>query len=391
MSAKFTIEQIKDTFNRLGLTVLEEESKGVEQQYKCMDKEGYLYYRSMHTVETCLKRNIGGINHRFSVKNPFFYDNMLKYIELNTNNGTIILTQKQEIKSIKQPLKFRCGRCGKEYSTTWHTFMGKVNKVCNFCFNQMRSNGETNTKHNITADYHASAIKNDLAILDGPDLYYHQRVAVQDKEGYRGLVQIDSMLKGSKFERFSIKNPYTIDNLRIFAFRKGWDCVIYNQDYKGDKSPLKMLCSCGNDFTVTAAHFVSGKCRCNECRVKQSAIASEVELWLNQHKISYNKEKTFEGCVNKKPLPFDFYLDKLNACIEVDGLGHYRPVAFGGNKEEAEKTYQQRIANDKIKTDYCAKNNIPLLRLPFWIIEEYKHGVELNNFILSIERNELNK
>ena len=90
-------------------------------------------------------------------------------------------------------------------------------------------------------------------------------------------------------------------------------------------------------------------------------------------------------------LPFDFYLEDYNACIEVDGIGHYRPIAFNGDKDQAVETFHKRIQNDSIKTQYCKNNNIPLLRLPFWTIESGEYKGLLDEFILSVESNDFNK
>lgn len=391
MSKKLAIEEIQEIFKQFGLIVLDSESKGIGHKYNCVDKEGYKYSRSVSSAKATLRKGRKNNGHIFSTKNPYFYDNMLHYIENKIKSGTVLLSKKEEIKNIDQYLKFRCGRCGREYSTTWHNFISNSDHICNFCFNQKRSKGEINTKHKDTNKFHIEAWKNGLIILWDGDIKYKDKVIVQDKNGYRGVMASSSIMNGSSFERFSIKNPYTIDNMRIFAFNKNWDCIIYNQEYKGDKVPLKLLCSCGNDFYVDLNHFVAGKYQCNECRMKQSAIAASVELWLNNNGLNYLKEKTFEDCKNKKSLPFDFYLPDLHACIEVDGIGHYRPVVFNGNKEKAVVNYQKRVKNDEIKTIYCKKMGIPLLRLPFWIIEKEEHCRELENFILSIKRNELDK
>lgn len=391
MGKKFTIEQVKEIFEQFELTVLEDEAKGIDYRYKCMDKEGYLYSRSTHSAQATLKRGRKNNGHIFSTKNPYFYENMIHYMDNSVTNGTVLLSKKEEIKNIDQYLKFRCGECGKEYSTTWHIFLRNDDHICNFCFKRKRARGETNTNHKDTNKFHMEAQKRGLIILDDCNIKYHSRILVQDTNGYRSLMAPNSIMRGSSFERFSVRNPYTIDNIRIFAFNKGWDCIVYNQEYKGDKIPLKFMCACGNDFYVDINHFVDGKYQCNECRLRQSSIAAKVEFWLNQNHIVYSKEKKFDDCKNKKPLPFDFYLDDFNACIEVDGVGHYRPVAFGGRKEEAQDIYEQRVQNDLIKTEYCKNNNIPLLRLPFWIIENDDYEGLLYDFILSIESNDFNK
>jgi len=60
-------------------------------------------------------------------------------------------------------------------------------------------------------------------------------------------------------------------------------------------------------------------------------------------------------------LPFDFYLPKLNICIEADGIQHNTPYKFFGGEEKFNKLKN----HDKIKTEYCSKNSIQLIRVPY--------------------------
>ena len=54
-------------------------------------------------------------------------------------------------------------------------------------------------------------------------------------------------------------------------------------------------------------------------------------------------------------------LPLYNICIEFDGQQHYH-LQFG--KTLLELMNQKYI--DNIKTQYCKKNNISLLRIPYW-------------------------
>ena len=69
----------------------------------------------------------------------------------------------------------------------------------------------------------------------------------------------------------------------------------------------------------------------------------------------------FDDCKKKRTLPFDFYIPLLNLLIEYDGAQHFEsPEIFGG-----EEGLQERQENDKIKNDYCSKNGIKLVRIPY--------------------------
>ena len=80
------------------------------------------------------------------------------------------------------------------------------------------------------------------------------------------------------------------------------------------------------------------------------------------NKINYSLEKTFESCLSAKGnmLPFDFYLPDYNILIEYDGQQHYQ-IAFG---QDEQKLFLQQ-ENDKIKNNWCKKNNIKLIRISY--------------------------
>lgn len=113
--------------------------------------------------------------------------------------------------------------------------------------------------------------------------------------------------------------------------------------------------------------------RCNDSKGEKTICK-----WLNNHYILYEPQMLFNDCKDKQSLPFDFYLPDLNICIEYDGIQHFEPIDFAGKgKEWAKKQLEYIQRHDDIKNNYCANNNIKLLRIPYYAnIEE-----ELNNFL----------
>jgi hypothetical protein len=65
-------------------------------------------------------------------------------------------------------------------------------------------------------------------------------------------------------------------------------------------------------------------------------------------------------------MPFDFYIPSKNVLIEYDGRQHYEAIEYFGGEEELNWIKYK----DAIKTKYCLDNNIPLLRLPYWLSDE---------------------
>lgn len=69
----------------------------------------------------------------------------------------------------------------------------------------------------------------------------------------------------------------------------------------------------------------------------------------------------------RKKLRFDFYLPDYNCCIEYDGRQHYNVNSKWSEKDSDYKIIQ---LHDKMKDDYCLKNNIKLIRVSYF---EYKN------------------
>ena len=86
------------------------------------------------------------------------------------------------------------------------------------------------------------------------------------------------------------------------------------------------------------------------------------EVPLNKVGISYFTQQTFNGCIFKSKLYFDFYLPHHRICIEYDGRQHFESVKMWGG----DKYLNHQIKLDQIKNVYCENNNIHLIRIPYW-------------------------
>lgn len=98
----------------------------------------------------------------------------------------------------------------------------------------------------------------------------------------------------------------------------------------------------------------------------------KVARLLSAAKINFKTEVSFPDLksLKGKPLRFDFVVykgNKIVCCIEVDGRQHFEQV----------KCFQKTILDfrrtqewDRIKNSYCIRKNIPLIRVPYWDIED---------------------
>lgn len=114
-------------------------------------------------------------------------------------------------------------------------------------------------------------------------------------------------------------------------------------------------------------------------------------LWLNN--IPFVIEKTFQTCRfpdTNALARFDFYVNN-RYIIEYDGSQHFSAMTYNkcgwNNKENFEKT----LIHDKIKNEWCIKNCIPLIRIPYTLKDNIKIEdliPETSKFLVKGENNE---
>jgi len=128
---------------------------------------------------------------------------------------------------------------------------------------------------------------------------------------------------------------------------------------------MVFICPIHGKVSQYVKHHINGV-GCPKC--KESKGEQKIRLYLEQNDIEYIRENTFDDCKYKRLLPFDFYLPKHNICIEFDGEQHFNPVRYSkDNTLMISKLHNIHIRDD-IKTRYCIKNNIGLIRIPYWDI-----------------------
>jgi len=127
-------------------------------------------------------------------------------------------------------------------------------------------------------------------------------------------------------------------------------------EYVNMRTDVKIICPFHGVFEQRPSHHIGGVgCPfCNESKGER-----EIEKFLLDEEIEYTRQKKFNGCKNKRKLPFDFYLPEYNMCIEFDGRQHFISIDYFGGDEHLEYVK----INDSIKTTFCVKNNIRLLRI----------------------------
>ena len=128
--------------------------------------------------------------------------------------------------------------------------------------------------------------------------------------------------------------------------------------YKNTRSKIDIICSVHGVFNQKAADHLLG-CGCPSCLKSNGEI--NIKNILERNNIKFDVQKTFDGCINKRKLKFDFYLPNYNICIEFDGEQHFKIIEKWGGQERL--NIQQKM--DQIKNEYCKNNNIHLVRIKY--------------------------
>lgn len=139
--------------------------------------------------------------------------------------------------------------------------------------------------------------------------------------------------------------------------------LINNRISQEKKNVWRCQCDCGNFINKTTNELTSGNASsCGQCSFNSKG-EHQIAFLLGENNIKYESQKRFSSCIDKRELPFDFYLPDYNTLIEYDGLSHYQSNPYGSwNTEESVKKTQN---HDKIKNEWCKNNNIILIRIPY--------------------------
>ncbi len=136
-------------------------------------------------------------------------------------------------------------------------------------------------------------------------------------------------------------------------------------DFTGIKDHRAMWhckCDCGNEKDICGTLLANNKVK--SCGCINSLGENKICNILNKNNIQFEQQKTFNTCISpisQSKLRFDFYINN-QYLLEYDGEQHFSSRNSGWNNEKNLKETQYR---DNLKNEWCKKNNIPLIRIPY--------------------------
>lgn len=152
-------------------------------------------------------------------------------------------------------------------------------------------------------------------------------------------------LKGERFGKLTV-----LERVENIGIQTAWLCQ----------------CDCGNQTIVMSSNLRKEN-GTRSCGCLLSKGEEKIINLLRQFNFIFKTQVKLENCISKKgyPLRFDFGIydknEKLICLIEYNGCQHYKKTEFWGFNDN----FEERIERDLIKKNYCKKNNIPLIIIPY--------------------------
>ncbi|WP_220039414.1 hypothetical protein [Paenibacillus illinoisensis] len=246
--------------------------------------------------------------------------------------------------------------CGYEYKVTPSKFIN--GRRCPFCAKRVKDTAFFKNEifdmygfeYEVIGEYVAAA--KPLEVI-------HTSCGNQYSTTPNNLLAGKGCAKCNKPRRIDTK-AYIEDVKRVHS-----DEIVVIGDYKNSNTKIKIKHACGYEWSVYPLSILKGH-GCPKCLFSRGE--KNVDEFLIKNNLYCDYQVRFDDCKYRNPLPFDFgvygdeQLTNLICLIEYDGEQHYHPT----RREDGEKQLKLIQKRDKIKTDYCAANNIPLIRIPYW-------------------------
>lgn len=151
-----------------------------------------------------------------------------------------------------------------------------------------------------------------------------------------------------------------------------------DMNFYGKQIPSHWICLCHKCNEIKSISSTSLNNGTISCGCQKSKGEFKIMELLKENSISFISEYKFLDYKNRR---FDFAIldenNKVIRLIEFDGIQHYyRPRA---NHWSASSTLEETQKRDKEKNEIAKQYNIPLVRIPYWHLNDITINMLLND------------
>lgn len=266
-----------------------------------------------------------------------------------------------------------CDICGKPQDVRYRTYNSNITRngryVCQSCSVQVRhdKNVANRSKKHISklmkvCEADGYTLLSTVDEIKRNTSYIRYLCPIHGEQSMR----LNNLINGRKCPECGMDNRrelYKLSTEEVVSRISQCGGIVLNpEEYKNQSERnLKFICpDCGKTFTSSLVLFTQhGGQVCKECAGNESIGEKKIRYFLESHNIEFKQQYWFKDCRDIHPLPFDFYLPTRQTIIEFDGKQHYVDNSF------FKYSYKHVQLHDTIKNDYCKKNNIRLIRIPY--------------------------
>lgn len=179
-------------------------------------------------------------------------------------------------------------------------------------------------------------------VLDDIYINVSTKLTLKDKEGYLYSISLNNLTNGKNPNKFSLYNPYTMDNIKLYIKLNRPDCELISTEYKNCDEKLQFKCNkCGNNFELCWDRFYSKNCGCLYCSTPPKKIELgintiwDTDRWMCDLGVSEEDAKKYShssakkvivicpDCKKKKLMPLHkIYTRKTISCSCGDGISY---------------------------------------------------------------------
>lgn len=300
------------------------------------------------------------------VKQSWNIDSVKEFVNINSE-ATLLAT---EYVNSKSKMQFLC-KCGNPFDTTFEKFNLRNKRQCGECgrkimmkkqklpFGEVKSFIESTGCVLISTEY--TNRKEKLEILCTCGEPFNKSFEKFKKS---------PCCKKCSYNQISEDQTFTYEFVKSFI-EENSNCKLISEEYNSIYENLIFVCECGEDFPTTFSSFRHSNQRsCKKCSNAQSKGEQLIELYLKENNLQYETQYKFEDLIaknGKQRLRFDFAVFKNEkfSLIEFDGKQHFGEVEYFGGKE----AFETLKYNDNSKNEYCKTNDIELIRIPYYEID----------------------
>jgi hypothetical protein len=294
------------------------------------------------------------------------YDKVKHFVEIGSKSGCLLLSA--SYKTQDELLVFECV-CGNEFHTKFREFKFSNKRTCDGCGKERRDSSKR-----LIYDYVKGQIEHvlDKGFLLISKTYTNSQTPLQIMcpNGHVFEKRYGDFLQGSRCQHCTNEWKREIRQLPFEEVRKNIELnngyKLLSNNYTNSKQKLAIQCPNNHQFNMTYDCFIYGSQRCPNC--KTSKGEERIKTFLKSKGIPFQEQFMFDDCRHKRKLKFDFAIfaddakSEISFIVDYDGQQHFELSEFFGGID----TYELTKLRDSIKNEYCASNNIDLIRIPYW-------------------------